>query len=144
MKTVKALFIDPKLRMVYDIELLLTPPPDETCGPQVSHRQLSDLLGRVGIDGFYLPGGKDLAYIDEEGLYHTKHFFQLGPNCDPVPGKCIIVGHDIRTDSYRDVTVTREEVERTIIWTKRVLRGERVVDIPGGIRIEADLPIVDE
>jgi len=99
---VKAIMIDPAARTVSGIEVPVAPLPEEPeAGPQVNSKDLYPMLGCDGVELFYLPNGRDAALVDAEGLYHNKHFFQMGPDCKPIPGKCIIIGHDIETDSCR-------------------------------------------
>jgi hypothetical protein len=147
---VRAIMIDPIARTVFAIEVPVAQLSDETeAGPQVDFRDLYPLIGCDGVELFYLPNGRDAALVDAEGLYRNKHFFQLGSNCKPVPGKCIIIGHEIETDSWRDATITVEDVSRIIIWTRRVLRDVRATSWfgPSGepiIEQEAVVPIVDE
>ena len=146
----KAIMIDPVARTVSGIEVPLTLLDDEPeAGPQVNFKDLYPLLGCDSIETWYLPNGRDAGLIDAEGLYRNKHFFQLGPDSRPVPGKCIIIGHNIETDSWQDVTVSVEEVSQIIQWTRRVLRDVRnsTWEGPYGepiIEMEVILPIVDE
>src|SRR5262245_53542276 len=94
----KAIMIDPEARTVSAIEVPVAPFPDEPdAGPQVNFKDLYPLLGCDSVELWYLPNGRDAGLVDAEGLYRNKHFFQLGSNCKPIPGKCIIIGHDALT-----------------------------------------------
>src|SRR5262249_8994769 len=147
---VKAIMIDPAARTVSGIEVPVALYPDEPdAGPQVNFKDLYSLIGCDSVELFYLPNGRDAALIDAEGLYRNKYFFQLGADCRPIPGKCIIIGHEIETDSWQDAIITLEDISGIIIWTRRVLRDVRNSTRHGPhgepiIEQEAILPIVDE
>src|SRR5262245_556986 len=146
----KAIMIDPVSRPVWGIEVPLTVLDAEpAAGPQVNFKNLYPLLGCDSVEMWYLPNGRDAGLVDAEGLYRNKHFFQLGPDCRPIPGKCIIIRHDIETDRWHDATVTIEDVSQIVQWTRRVLRDVRAPTWEGPhgesiIEMEAGLPIVDE
>jgi hypothetical protein len=150
MMMARAIMIDPVARTVAGIEVPLTFLVDEpVAGPQVNFKELYLLLGCDSVEMWYLPNGRDAGLVDAEGLYRNKHFFQLGPDCKPIPGKCMIIGHDIESDSWQDVTVMVEDISRIIQWTRRVLRDVRTSTWEGPhgepiIEMEAVLPIVDE
>jgi hypothetical protein len=59
----------------------------------------------------------------------------------------VVVGHDLKTDTFRDVAITLDELQAGVTWSQRIFRGTTLTtsETPGAvtIKIEAKLPKID-
>jgi hypothetical protein len=67
-----------------------------------------------------------------------------GADCPPISCIGVLAGHDFKTDTWRDVSMSIEAVKRFVIWTRRVFRDTPVTRTYDGIRIGLTAPIVEE
>jgi hypothetical protein len=109
---IKAIVIDPQAKTIREMAIpTKEPEPDACCGVQLEFDCVKEIIGCRLLEFVFLPNGKDLLMLDEEGLLDgdpNKDFFQLEQKWQPMAGTAVIVGRDLKTDAYHDSVTTVE------------------------------------
>jgi hypothetical protein len=111
---VMVILIDPGTRTVIDIGFS----PGDRMDEQI--RETIDFYCS-SLRFFPVPNGLDYGIIGvkyhNEGLFKSPAgYFRLGDDGQPLAGRCLIVAHDIRSNTPRDASMTVDEVAALVIW----------------------------
>jgi hypothetical protein len=124
---IKAIVIDPQAKTIREMAIpTKEPEPNVGCGLQLEFDCVKEIICCRLLEFVFLPSGKDLLMLDEEGLLDgdpNKDFFQLEEKWPPMAGTAVIVGHDLKMDAYRDPIITVADIAGTLRWSRRYVRG---------------------
>lgn len=102
----KAILIDPERKSITEVE------HDD------SLEDIHLLVDCSTIDAVRIDG-RDVIYVDDDGLYVKKHFFTFGHSLSPIAGKGLVLGTDHDGYSIAPEKATVESLERDIHWISR-------------------------
>ena len=137
-KTINAYRINADIGLIELIQIPTVPGnPDEGYGTQPAQGAINDALGssgheyHAGLDGAVLLCGDD--GWPEEGS--VVKFAEIGPY-PSVPGVSLLVGHDIETDTWSDVGLSKSAIEALVRFHARQFRGFETQQTPDGVSIQ--------
>ena len=93
-KLYRVVLIDPEARLIRELE------------SECSLDNIHELVGSDSIDSFGIAiydndGGRDMGWVDDDGLKDAKpvHAFMLPTGKDPIAGRCLIIGANVRGET---------------------------------------------
>lgn len=145
--SVRAIIINPTDRTITETKLP-TQPDNQSKGyrGQVKTTDLHKVIGCRTVDMVYLDRQNQVT-VNGEGAMAVpppQKFWQYGDRCGPILGIGIVTGHDLSTDEWFDTTLSLDEVRAAVVFTRRIVRGQKITNTPSGFRVEIVAPIVDE
>lgn len=113
-----AYLIDPETSSISEVET------------DYSSRSIYKLIDAQLFDVVYINDQRDVIYVDDEGLFHSKHFFRIEGYPSPLAGKGLVLGTDNEGETISPISETIETLEAkiTFITSEVAIKMAEVLD----------------
>jgi len=114
----KAFLIDPEQHSITEFEY------------DGSMQAIYETIDATLFDSIILNDARDVAYVDDEGLYNSHFYWRYKDYPHPIAGKGMVLGTDAAGESISPVTETIESLELSVrfITTKTAIAMGEAID----------------
>ena len=84
-----------------------------------SMQAIYEYIDATLMDTVLLNEDRDVAYVDDEGLYHTAFFWKFRDFPNPIAGNGLVLGTNAAGESISPVSETMETLEASVTFISR-------------------------
>lgn len=133
---VTAILIDPDQQSITQIVVPVHPLDGGIHTNDIALDELYRILDCTYIGAFCM-SADDTCLYDDSKVVEAKpaNWFQFEETSQPMAGRALLIGFDMMSHTYKDVTTQVADLQRRVLWSERAVIGYKIAAKSSGIKI---------